>query len=1170
MPPSVQTPSAATQPVFLDPLGHRARGWRRFWIVIGAVATAFAALLVIGVAIPPLVPSLPINHQVAPPVALTRNQRERIAIRRSLNQVFRAPTPPARHGRFAPPGGSRVEVTPGTSSNPIVAGFFVNWQDNSLASLNQHINDLDWVVCEWSFLSPAGDSVEFEVKRQVFDVVRKPSDKTPPAILVMLSNFDRRKKEFSVPALRAFLSSPATRARAVAQLRDFIVRDSLAGVTIDFEDVPEDLERPLVEFVGALHATLAPLKRVVTTAVPSYATTRELQRLADVNDYIFAMLFDEHYGRGDPGPVASQQFYTRHARAVVGAVPRGKVILMVGEYGYDWHDDGTEAEAMTFQETIQAARDHGVSTQFDRASLNPYISWTDPDSVDHVVWYLDAATAYNQLHVGRDLGVAGTAVWRLGEEDPTVWQILGRDGLDGGPDSLTSVPPGYDVEFVNDVVCALSRTPRVVLRGERPCAVSGEQPDSGGDILRIRERPTLGTRVVQTDAISGLIIQDSLTSLPSPFIVDRYGQSEHKVALTFDDGPDGRWTPMILDTLRAYHAPATFFLIGENVDTHILLTYQIYAEGHEIGNHTYSHPNLALVSDQRVRFELDANESLLESVLGRRTAFFRPPYFGDATPTTPDELEPAWIANQRGYYIVGLRDDSEDWQPIPVDSIIKLTLSGRDTGNVILMHDGGGDRSRTVAALGPIIDSLRANDDTLVLLSELVGLSRDEAMPPLPRVNETGRILRLAGWATLGAGEITLYWVFMTAVVLGIARLLVIATLALIQRALRHQRRGAALTFAPPVSVIVPAYNESKVIARTVRTLLSQDYGGPIEIIVVDDGSADNTYQIVRTAFAGDRAVSVYRKENGGKASALNLGIGYAKYDIVIALDADTLFATDTVAELVQPLADPRIGAVAGNAKVGNRVNLVTRWQALEYVTSQNLDRRAFSLLDGITVVPGAVGAWRKNLVVEVGGFRGDTLAEDQDLTLSIRRAGHSIAYADGAIGYTEAPDTLRSLARQRFRWSFGTLQCAWKHRDTLFRRRYGSLGWAALPNVWLFQLLLPALSPLADLAFVYSLLSIVMTRYQHGATYALLSLEHVFTYYAIFLFVDWLGSALAFLMEPGEDKSLTWLILIQRFAYRQIMYWVVVRSFKTAFQGRGVGWGKLERKATVQLPIAS
>jgi peptidoglycan-N-acetylglucosamine deacetylase len=263
------------------------------------------------------------------------------------------------------------------------------------------------------------------------------------------------------------------------------------------------------------------------------------------------------------------------------------------------------------------------------------------------------------------------------------------------------------------------------------------------------------------------------------------------------------------------------------------------------------------------------------------------------------------------------------------------------------------------------------------------------------------------------------------------------------------------------------------------------------------------------------------------------------------------------------------VGAVAGNAKVGNRINLVTRWQAIEYVTSQNLDRRAFSLLNCITVVPGAVGAWRKSLVEKAGGFSEDTLAEDQDLTLSIRRRGYSIAYADEAIGYTEAPDTLRGLAKQRFRWSFGTLQCLWKHRRTFLRPRYGLLGFVALPNVLVFQIIYPFLSPIADLMFVLSLWSAWAIREAHGATYAMTSVEQVLAYYAVFLIVDWIASIVAFALEPDEEKSLTVLIFLQRFAYRQVMYWVVVRSVFAALRGRLVGWGKLERKATVEMEMA-
>jgi cellulose synthase/poly-beta-1,6-N-acetylglucosamine synthase-like glycosyltransferase len=339
----------------------------------------------------------------------------------------------------------------------------------------------------------------------------------------------------------------------------------------------------------------------------------------------------------------------------------------------------------------------------------------------------------------------------------------------------------------------------------------------------------------------------------------------------------------------------------------------------------------------------------------------------------------------------------------------------------------------------------------------------------------------------------------------------------------------------------------------------------------VDDGSSDETIDIVREAYGSHPSVSAYRKENGGKASALNYGIERAQHEIVIGLDADTIFDDDTVAELVQPLKDPKVGAVAGNAKVGNRINLVTRWQALEYVTSQNLDRRAFSLLDCITVVPGAVGAWRRSVVQQVGGFREDTLAEDQDLTLAIRRSGLSVAYADSAVAYTEAPDTLRGLAKQRFRWSFGTLQCTWKHRDAFLRPKYGSLGFVGLPNVFLFQLLLPAISPVADLMFLWSIASVWFNARVHTVdgrlAYALPNLEQVLSYYAVFLLVDWLAAVIAFLMEGDEDKSLTWSIFVQRFAYRQVMYWVVVRSFAAALSGRLQGWGKLERKATVSLP---
>ncbi|MGH7620325.1 MAG: bifunctional polysaccharide deacetylase/glycosyltransferase family 2 protein, partial [Gemmatimonadaceae bacterium] len=616
-------------------------------------------------------------------------------------------------------------------------------------------------------------------------------------------------------------------------------------------------------------------------------------------------------------------------------------------------------------------------------------------------------------------------------------------------------------------------------------------------------------------------------------------------------------------------------------------------EGHEIGNHTFTHPNLALTPAFVTRLELDATERVIEAVLNKRSAFFRPPYFGDAEPTTADELVPVSIATSLGYVTAGLHVDSDDWQrPAPatiVDNVLvarhKATtctdslhasreedkpLERGCSGSVVLLHDGGGDRANTVAALGPLIDSLRAEGDTLVLLSSLAGLTHAQAMPPLPASSAAVRYGDLLAFGALGTAEWVLFWVFLIAVILGTARLGVVLALAVVQRVSSHRMRAAAPDYAPRVSVIVPAFKEERVIVKTVESLLAQEYDGELTVVVVDDGSPDATFERASTAFKGNDRVAVFRKENGGKASALNYGLARANGEIVVGLDADTVFKRDAVAALVRPLADPKVGAVAGNAKVGNRLNIVTRWQAVEYVTSQNLDRRAFSLLDCITVVPGAVGAWRKSVVDEIGGFSDETLAEDQDLTLSVRRRGYRIAYADDAIAYTEAPDTLKGLANQRFRWSFGTLQCMWKHRSAFLRPSSGTLGCVAMPNVWLFQLVFPAISPIADLMFLWSLFSVWLASQEHGGTYALMNLRSIMTFYGIFLLVDWTAAVIAFLMEPGEDKRLTWLVFLQRFVYRQVMYLVVVRSFRAAIHGRVVGWGKLERKATVGVGVAS
>jgi cellulose synthase/poly-beta-1,6-N-acetylglucosamine synthase-like glycosyltransferase len=375
--------------------------------------------------------------------------------------------------------------------------------------------------------------------------------------------------------------------------------------------------------------------------------------------------------------------------------------------------------------------------------------------------------------------------------------------------------------------------------------------------------------------------------------------------------------------------------------------------------------------------------------------------------------------------------DAEDWQRPGVDAIVKNVVAGIETtnvdrkGQVVLLHDGGGERSQTVAALPRIIDGLREQGYEFVTVSALAGLTQAQTMPAI----QPGSVSQWADrMVFLGLGFFGHFirWLLTTAITLGVARLLILGGLALLNRRREKRRIVPVLGAEPPlVSVLIPAYNEEKVIASSIRQILRSHYAN-LEVIVVDDGSTDATSAVVRQHYANESRVRLLTIPNGGKAHAVNTALRESRGTVVVALDADTQFESDTLPYLVRWFVDPKVGAVAGNAKVGNRINLITLWQALEYITAQNLERRALAALGAITVVPGAVGAWRREALEQLGGFPADTLAEDQDLTIAVQKAGYTTLFDADAIAPTQAPDTARGHARQRFRWTFGTLQCLW------------------------------------------------------------------------------------------------------------------------------------------------
>ena len=1020
---------------------------------------------------------------------------------------------------------------------PLAMGFYVNWNntdDTSYAALKRSLPKLDWVLPAWMTLEGPGMSLKVSMDDRAFELIRE----TRPALPILPMIQNASQSIWDGPGLQKLLADPARRAALENQIVSFLADKKLQGIIVDFESVPQEGYADLGAFLSELSHAFAPRGWIVVQAAPFDDEHWPYTTFAKSVDYTMLMGYDEHDDAGPAGAIAGGPWFETILDKRMKELSPSRTIVAIGNYAYDWHGEDT-ADNLSFQDAAVAARDSEARVDFDPNSNNPHFSYIENDKVKHDVWFLDGVTAYNQIHAADVYQPAGYALWRLGNEDPSVWFVLGRPYGAPAPAALKYIPTNPDVDFEGD-----------------------------GEILRVEADPASGSRTLEIDPQTGDIDDETYTKLPTTYVIRRVGLVPHTLALTFDDGPDPQWTPAILDILKEKNVKASFFIIGANAEAHPGLVERILAEGHEIGNHTFTHPNLAETSDAADAVELNATQRLFEALTGRSMRLFRPPYLGDAEPVTEDEIVPVKIAQNLGYITVGVHVDPLDWEQPTAQAMMRSVLDAVNNpnpdlrGTVILLHDSGGDRSATVALLPGLIDKMRARGYRFVLVSQLAGLTREQAMPRL----EPTFILyadRLVFLTLSWLGSV-LYYCFLAAIFLGIGRLLVLCGLSL------WNRRRAADSEAParmdvdiPVSVIIPAFNEEKVIASTVERILNSDHRN-LEIIVMDDGSRDRTAEIVRERFGGEAKVTLISVPNGGKAKALNVGFARARGDVVVALDADTEFDRDTISRLVRWFADPKVGAVAGNAKVGNRVNMITRWQALEYIVAQNLERRALAALGTLTVVPGAVGAWRRAALAEIGGFPVDTLAEDQDLTIALQRAGYKVRFDSSAVAWTEAPATVRGLAKQRFRWAYGTLQCLWKYRDMTFNPRYGALGLVALPQVWLFQIVLTALAPIADLLLVWQLLAQWVAYMQHGAEFSNDNLLTVGIYYCVFMVVDLAAATFGFLMEKRENWSLLWWLMLQRFGYRQLMYYVVVRSISTALRGVFVGWGKLERAGSV------
>ena len=1110
------------RPIFFDPTGRRRRWTRRI------VFAAIAVLIITALAFATTVATVPASQ----PLKLGFERPQPLPLRTQVGRLSRRITLLFRPGR----------VRAARQSDNLTIGFYSPFGEGAVESLKRQAATLDWVAPTLFTLDHQGNfnaTDDSRMRRVLAGQIRR------PLVIDVIQNIDNGTWD-GAGTTRAL--ADRTRRTALERSIDAALdTNGDAGVMIDFETMPKAgiaLER---QFIVELRARLAPKHKLVTVTVPIDDDTWSPRAFAEVADKVVLMAYDEHYMTGTPGPIASNNWFVSHLGDALRGVPANKVVVALGSYAYDWH--GGEADPLTIEEAWLSALDSGTRPNWDKVSGNAGFAFDgDPNPATpvarHDVWMIDAATSWNQMQVLGQFGIGSVALWRLGSEDPGFWTALSSWRQHGG--ARPNLGPLREMTNV-DI-------------------------EGNGEILRVDSVPQGGSRTLRYDPRSALIVDENYDQLPTPYVVRRTGDKPKQIALTFDDGPDPKYTPQILAVLERYHVPGTFFVIGENgVENRKLLEREL-ADNFEIGNHSYTHPNMADVSDTGIRIELNATQRLIEAYTGRSTRLFRAPYFGDAEPSTPDELGPALIAQQQGYTIVGLHGDPGDWQKRTADDIFQRTINQVEqatpdrTVNVVLLHDGGGDRSQTVLALPRIIEKLRADGYTFVPASQLAGLDRDAVMPIVAGWDLAAVRLDVGIFVVLAGLLAGLNWTFFFAIALGVIRSLSLTGLALFagrDEAMQPPVDAPEGPWRPLVSVIIPAYNEERVIEESVRRILASNYH-PMEVIVADDGSKDRTSAIVAAVFGTESRVRLMTMANGGKASALNRALAVASGEIVVALDADTQFEPETIARLVRWFRNADIGAVAGNAKVGNRVNLVTRWQAVEYVTAQNIERRALTRFDAIMVVPGAVGAWRRSALEDVGGYPEDTLAEDQDLTIAIQRKGWKVAYDEDAVAWTEAPETLRALGKQRFRWAYGTLQCLWKHRSVISERAPSGLAFVGMPQAWMFQIVFAMISPLIDLALGVSIIGTWVRVLQHGWAQTQTDVLRMGFYWIGFTTIDLACGWIAFRLDVREKRFPALLLLTQRFVYRQLMYGVVIRAVGAATAGLGIGWGKLERTGRV------
>ncbi len=1065
---------------------------------------------------------------------------------------------------------------------PIRLAYASSFDNSSDLSLKHHNELLTHIAVDWFSLV----GVEKKLEEEPNEPLASFCTRKGLALLPTLRNLEGN--QWQSEAVEELLkSSPQEQTAFFDHLLQRLPANAI-GLLLEWSEIDVTYRADLTRFLTAWTSYFHDHHKEFWITIPmgKDQMVYDIDALSKVADHLVATLYDENSQPDDAGPLASMEWFQESLNQLLSQGDPEKWIVTLGAYGCDWNNTKETLEPLSFIDVMARANLAAVESLFvDAPSFSPHFNYISQEenkvllSTDHVskapttsrneheVYFLDAATFYNQLHVLKSHHVGGIGIYRLGQEDPDLWK-------------------GLQLTLTMELEQREKPTPEEIHELEHLDFKNEIASIGSGDFISAGESASDGARTITLDEDDFLI--ENYTQFPRPACIYRQGApTAHQVAITFDDGPDPTWTPLLLKILKEKQAPAAFFILGGQAQQFPDLVQRIQRDGHEFGNHTYTHENLGEISDEKICLELNATTRLLESITGHSTSLFRPPYNGDGNPSTPGELRALQVASELGYLTVGESIDPNDWDQPGVEVILQRVKNQRaQGGSILLLHDAGGNRSQTVAALPQIIDYFRARGDEIVPLSAMIGLPDDILMPPLRQADVTLATRYIYGsFATLRFLEMVAWSLLIIATLISLVGILFYIGCALKHRA--RERAAASRqselpieavatiagsllspgccdfhgdTFSlqtsplslPSASVIIAAYNEERVIASTLEHLILSDYDAPLDLVIVDDGSQDQTAAVIeafieKNRLLPNRTILFIRQPNSGKAIALNKAIEAAQHDLIVTLDADTMVTPTALRELVVPFSDPKVGGVSGHIRVGNPQQWLGRFQQIEYEFAFEVNRRAQDLLGCITVLPGALSALRTKALRDIGPLPTETLAEDTDLTLQLHRLGWKVTYAPLALADTEAPNSLKALLSQRFRWAFGILQCLWKHRSLLLSPGSGWLGWFALPSIWIFQIGLIALTPLLDLMVICSLF------WGRGSA--------IWPYFCISIILD-MGLAAVAAYFAGRSAWSAWRALPMRFVYRPLLGYITWKCLFKAAAGSWVRWSKLERTA--------